>query len=167
MAPSQVFVEKRSKKRHEADASISTPQTQATTVFEDKNKNVQEKEKPKPSSTHISEDTDDNPPQTTPKVISEEERSEKKKQKKRKIKKTSTSGDDHQVDHSNAGADKASSPKRQRTVSESHKPVSFFFFTFLSTHLVKMTHSYIYIFLFIYPAGCNSTPRDHFRRYFS
>ncbi|WJX31358.1 cathepsin L [Trifolium repens] len=26
------------------------------------------------------------------------------------------------VDHSNAGADKASSPKRQRTVSESHKP---------------------------------------------
>ncbi|WJX26710.1 hypothetical protein P8452_15595 [Trifolium repens] len=122
VAPSQVFVEKRSKKRHEADASISTPQTQATTVFEDKNKNVQEKEKPKPSSTHISEDTDDNPPQTTPKVISEEERSEKKKQKKRKIKKTSTSGDDHQVDHSNAGADKASSPKRQRTVSESHKP---------------------------------------------
>jgi hypothetical protein len=125
VAPSQTFVEKRSKKKHEANASISIPQTQATIVFEDKNKDTQKKEKSKPSSTYTSGSQDDDPSQPTPKVIREEDRSEKKKQKKRRIKKTSSSSDDHQVDHSNTGPGEVSSSKRQKTMSGSHKPVSF------------------------------------------
>jgi hypothetical protein len=120
-------VEKRSKKKHEANASISIPQTQATIVFEDQNKDIQKTEKSKLGITYTSGSQDNDPSQPTPKVIREEDRSEKKK--KRKIKKTSSSSDDYQVDHSNTGAGEVSSSKRQKTVSESHKPVSFLRFS--------------------------------------
>jgi hypothetical protein len=123
---SQPHVEKRSKKRHEVNASISIPQTQETSVSGDKNIDKQKNKKPKPSSAHTNENQVDDPSRPTLEVGGEEDRSEKKKQKKRKLKKTSSSSDDHQVDHSNAGSGEVSSPKKQKTMAESHKQVSFY-----------------------------------------
>jgi hypothetical protein len=53
----------------------------------------------------------------------------RRNKKKRRIKKTSSSSDDHQVDHSNTGPGEVSSSKRQKTMSGSHKPVSFLRFS--------------------------------------
>jgi DNA mismatch repair ATPase MutL len=127
---SQPQVEKRSKKKHETNASILTPQVQETSIPEDKKKEKKKNKKPKPSSTLPGENQTDNTSRPTSEVGGEEDRSEKKKSKKRKHKKTSSSNDDSQADHSNADPGEISSPKKQKTVAESHVRVSYLIFPF-------------------------------------
>jgi hypothetical protein len=123
-------VEKRSKKKHEVNTSILTPQAQETSISEDKKKDKKKNKKPKPGSIQTNQNPDGDTSQPTSEVGGKEDRSEKKKQKKRKHKKTSSSNDYSQADHSDADPSEASSPKKQKIVAESHVRVSYFIFPF-------------------------------------
>jgi hypothetical protein len=54
----------------------------------------------------------------------------RKNQRKGSIRKTSSSNDDSQADHSNADPGEVSSPKKQKNVAESHVRVSYLIFPF-------------------------------------
>jgi hypothetical protein len=127
---SQPQVEKRSKKKHEVNASTLTPQAQETPIPEDNKKVKKKNKKPKPSNTHTGENQAGDTSQPTSEVSGKEDRSGKKKQKKRKHKKTSSSNDDSQADHSYVDPGEVSSPRRQKTMAESHVQVSCFIFPF-------------------------------------
>jgi cation transport ATPase len=81
---SQPQVEKRSKKKHEVNASTLTPQAQETPIPEDNKKVKKKNKKPKPSNTHTGENQAGDTSQPTSEVSGKEDRSGKKKQKKRK-----------------------------------------------------------------------------------
>jgi hypothetical protein len=123
-------VEKRSKKKHEVNASTLTAHAQETPIPEGKKKEKKKNKKPKPSSIHEDGDQADDTSQPKPKVGEEEDQSEKKKHKKRKHKKTSSSHDDSKADGSNVKLNEESSPKRQKVMAESHVQVSQLLFPF-------------------------------------
>jgi hypothetical protein len=109
--------EKRSKKKHESNASDSTanipdPPTIDQTKKEKKKKDKKHK-RPKIKVDETEEGGNEG-----------EDQSEKKKHRKRKHNKISSSSDDSQADTSNPAAGEKSLPKRQKITTESSAPVS-------------------------------------------
>jgi hypothetical protein len=119
----QVQVEKRSKKKHEVGTSAPITQAQEPPISEVKKKEKKKNKKTKPDHASQDEGKTDKSSQLKPDTA-ENDQNEKKKHKKRKHKQTSSSTDDSQVDGSNANFDESSSPKRQKTMTDSHVQVS-------------------------------------------
>jgi hypothetical protein len=108
--------EKRSKKKHEFNASDSTANIpDPPTVDQTKKEKKKDKKhkRPKIKADETEEGGNEG-----------EDQSEKKKHRKRKHKKISSSSDDSQADTSNPAAGEKSLPKRQKITTESSAPVS-------------------------------------------
>jgi hypothetical protein len=108
--------EKRSKKKHESNASDSTANIpDPPTVDQTKKEKKKDKKhkRPKIKADETEEGGNEG-----------EDQSEKKKHRKRKHKKISSSSDDSQADTSNPAAGEKSLPKRQKITTESSAPVS-------------------------------------------
>jgi hypothetical protein len=108
--------EKRSKKKHESNASDSTANIpDPPTVDQTKKEKKKDKKhkRPKIKADETEEGGNEG-----------EDQSEKKKHRKRKHKKISSSSDDSQADTSNHAAGEKSLPKRQKITTESSAPVS-------------------------------------------
>jgi hypothetical protein len=108
--------EKRSKKKHESNASDSTANIpDPPTVDQTKKEKKKDKKhkRPKIKADETEEGGNEG-----------EDQSEKKKHWKRKHKKISSSSDDSQADTSNPAAGEKSLPKRQKITTESSAPVS-------------------------------------------
>jgi hypothetical protein len=108
--------EKRSKKKHESNASDSTANIpDPPTVDQTKKEKKKDKKhkRPKIKADETEEGGNEG-----------EDQSEKKKHRKRKHNKISSSSDDSQADTSNPAAGEKSLPKRQKITTESSAPVS-------------------------------------------
>jgi hypothetical protein len=116
-------VEKRSKKKHEANTSASVTQAQDPPISEVKKKEKKKSKKIRPDHASQDEGKTDESSQLNPDTA-ETDQNEKKKHRKRKHKQTSSSADDSHVDGSNVNFGENSSPKRQKTIADSHVQVS-------------------------------------------
>jgi hypothetical protein len=116
-------VEKRSKKKHEANTSASVTQAQDPPISEVKKKEKKKNKKIKPDHASQDEGKTDDSSQLKPDIAGTGQ-NEKKKHKKRKHKETSSSADDSHVDGFNINSSENSSPKRQKTIADSHVQVS-------------------------------------------
>jgi hypothetical protein len=133
-------VEKRSKKKHESDASIPVKiQESSTTEERQKKKKKEKKQRHHKARNDEAEEQAANtsqPGQNT----EYSSRSEKKKHKKRKHTKNSSSSDGADVDISKSNIEEESVPKKQKTDAGNHAQVSrrlsFIFDAFMFIHSV-------------------------------
>jgi hypothetical protein len=122
---SHIQSEKRSKKKHEPAASISTTGPQETLAVEQVKKEKKKDKKQKRPKVQADENE---------KVVSEtmqpeqdvggENQSEKKKHRKRKHKQNTSSSDDSHTDTSKSAAGEESLPKKRKTTVEGPVQVS-------------------------------------------
>jgi hypothetical protein len=120
---SQALIEKRSKKKCEASASISVVKAQeAPTTQQDKPSKKKKKEK-----MHKAAETEEAPDenlQPQHDAVEGEQGEKKKKRKKRKHSKSSSFSDNSNADESKLDDGNGSSPKRQKTNAKDHVQVS-------------------------------------------
>jgi hypothetical protein len=116
-------VEKRSKKKHEANTSVSVTQAQDPPISEVKAKEKKKNKKIRPDHASQDESKTNEGSQLKPDIAGTGQ-NEKKKYKKRKYKGTSSSADDSHVDGLNISSNENSSPKRQKIIADSHVQVS-------------------------------------------
>jgi hypothetical protein len=117
--------EKRSKKKHESDASDSTAKIQDPPIV-DQTKKEKKKDKKHKRPKIKTDETEEGGNETllSDQNVEGEDRSEKKKHRKRKHKKISSSSDDSQANTSKLVPGEESLPKRQKITTESFVPVS-------------------------------------------
>jgi hypothetical protein len=121
----RVQSEKRSKKKHESDASDSNAKVQDPPVANQHKKEKKKDKKHKRPKVKADETEEKGNETSLPDQNAEgKDRSEKKKHRKRKHKKTSSSDDDSQANTSKPVAGEESSPKKQKTATEGPLPVS-------------------------------------------